>query len=108
MCIFCKIVDKEIPSKMVKQDDNFMAFEDINPQAPVHILIIPKSHYDSFNEIPASQMADMTEFIQELAQELGIKDSGYRLITNIGEDGGQEVAHLHFHLLAGVRLTSII
>lgn len=101
MCIFCKIVDGEIPNKTVLEDDDFLAFHDINPSAKIHVLIIPKAHYASFDIIPPKIMADMTSFIQKLASKLGIRESGYRLITNIGEHGGQEVSHLHFHLLAG-------
>lgn len=104
MCIFCKIVDKEIPSNIVLEDDNFLAFHDINPKAPVHILVIPKKHFTSFNDVTSEVMAGMTTFIQELAREVDIDKSGYRVITNIGENGGQEVAHLHFHVLGGAKL----
>ena len=108
MCIFCKIRDGEIPNKTVLEDDNFLAFEDINPMAKIHILIIPKLHIDSFNEITPNIMAKMTTFIQEVALNVGIKSDGYRLVTNIGQNGGQEVSHLHFHLLAGEQLGAII
>lgn len=104
MCIFCKIINKEIPSNTVAENDEFYAFHDINPKAPVHVLAIPKEHYQSFNEIPGDVMGRMATFIQEVAQTLGIKESGYRIISNIGEDGGQEVAHLHFHILGGAKL----
>ena len=105
MCLFCKIIKKEIPSNHVLEDDNFLAFHDINPIAPVHLLVIPKIHVDSFNEVSAELMAGMTSFIQKVVQEVNIKDSGYRVITNIGSDGGQEVKHLHFHILGGAKLT---
>ena len=108
MCIFCKIVEGEIPNRTVLENENFLAFEDINPASKIHILIIPKEHYDSFDVIPPKIMADMTDFIQKLASKLGIKQSGYRLITNIGNDGGQEVYHLHFHLLAGQRVGRLV
>ncbi len=108
MCIFCKIVNGEIPNKTVLENDNFLAFEDINPQAKIHVLIIPKVHIQSFNEMTPNIMADMTTFIQEVALSLGVKSDGYRLITNIGTNGGQEVGHIHFHLLAGKQLGSII
>lgn len=101
MCIFCKIINGEIPNKTVLESEDFLAFEDINPLAKTHILIIPKEHYDSFDVIPPKIMSKMTEFIQKLASKVNVKESGYRLITNIGEHGGQEVRHLHFHLLAG-------
>lgn len=101
MCIFCKIVEGEIPNKTVLENENFLAFEDINPSAKVHVLIIPKAHYASFDVFPAEMMCEMTSFIHEVAAKLNVKESGYRIITNIGDHGGQEVLHLHFHLLAG-------
>jgi len=104
MCLFCKIVTKEIPANIIAEDKNFLAFHDINPKAPVHILAIPKIHVESFNEITPEMMADMTSFIKKVAQETKINESGYRIITNIGEDGGQEVKHLHFHILGGAKL----
>jgi len=104
MCLFCKIANKEIASNIVLENDNFLAFHDINPKAPVHILAIPKIHVDSFNEVNAEVMAGMTDFIKDIADEVDIKESGYRVITNIGENGGQEVKHLHFHVLGGAKL----
>ncbi len=104
MCLFCKIVNNEIPSNIILEDEDFIAFHDINPKAPVHILAIPKIHVDSFNEASADMMAKMSLFIQRIALELNIADSGYRVITNIGDDGGQEVKHLHFHILGGAKL----
>ena len=101
MCIFCKIVKGEIPNQTILEDENFLAFNDINPARKVHVLIIPKEHYDSFDVIPPKIMAGMTEFMQKVASKLGIRESGYRLITNIGDDGGQEVNHLHFHMIGG-------
>ncbi len=85
MCIFCKIVADEIPSKKVLEDDNFLAFHDINPAAPIHILIIPKEHIESFNEVDSKTMAKMTPFIQKVAKELGVVESGYKLQTNVGK-----------------------
>jgi len=105
MCLFCKIVNKEIPSNIVAENDDFFAFHDINPKAPVHILAIPKLHVDSFAETTPEMMAGMTSFIQEITKTENIKDSGYRVITNIGENGGQEVKHLHFHILGGAKLS---
>ena len=104
MCLFCKIVNKEIPSNIILENDDFLAFHDINPKAPIHILVIPKSHVDSFNEVNPEIMSGMSKFIQEVAKEVKIEDAGYRVITNIGDDGGQEVKHLHFHVLGGARL----
>jgi histidine triad (HIT) family protein len=104
MCLFCKIINKEIPSEIILEDDNFMAFHDINPKAPVHILAIPKLHVDSFNDVTPEIMAGMTTFIQNIAKEVDIEKAGYRVITNIGDNGGQEVKHLHFHVLGGAKL----
>ncbi len=108
MCLFCKIIKGEIPNKTVLEDEQFLAFEDINPQAKIHVLIIPKIHVDSFNEISSELMKDITSFIQKVAATLGVKEKGYRLITNIGQDGGQEVKHIHFHLLAGEQLGALV
>ena len=101
MCIFCKIVKGEIPNQTILEDEIFLAFNDINPTRKIHVLIIPKEHYDSFDVMPPKVMALMTEFIQKTASKLDVRESGYRLITNIGDDGGQEVHHLHFHLIGG-------
>ena len=101
MCIFCKIVNKEIPSDIVLENSDFIAFNDIAPKASTHILIIPKKHIESFNEITSEISVGINDFILELVKKLKIDKTGYRLITNIGEDGGQEVPHLHFHILAG-------
>ncbi|PHS57819.1 MAG: histidine triad nucleotide-binding protein [Sulfurimonas sp.] len=104
MCLFCKIVNKEIPSNLVLEDEDFIAFHDINPIAPVHVLAIPKAHIGSFNDIQADTMAKITIFIQNIAKKLNISKSGYRIITNIGNEGGQEVKHIHFHILGGAQL----
>lgn len=104
MCLFCKIINKEIPANIELENENFLAFHDINPKAPVHILAIPKLHVDSFNEVSSEMMADMTKFIQDVAKQVNINESGYRVITNVGENGGQEVKHLHFHILGGAKL----
>ena len=104
MCIFCKIVAGEIPSNKVLESDEFIAFHDINPVAPVHILIIPKKHVENFQSATPEIMAKMTSFIQEVAKKLCLDTNGYRLITNNGNNGGQEVFHLHFHLLGGAKL----
>ena len=101
MCIFCKIVNKEIPANIVLEDEDFLCFHDINPTRKIHVLIIPKDHYESFDVTPAEIMCKMTNFIHKVAEILEVKQSGYRLITNIGKDGGQEVHHLHFHLIGG-------
>ena len=104
VCIFCKIVNNEIPSNPVMENEDFLAFHDLNPKAPVHILIIPKQHVDSFSDLSAEMMGKMTPFIQDVAKHVDIVESGYRVITNVGDNGGQEVKHLHFHLLGGAKL----
>jgi len=104
MCIFCSIIEGKIPSNKVLENDKFLAFKDINPIAPVHILIIPKKHIESFNYTDGEVMKEMTEFIKEVAKKVGVYEDGYRLITNINDNGGQEVKHLHFHLLGGTKL----
>lgn len=106
-CLFCKIIAGEIPSAKVYEDDKLLAFKDINPQAPVHVLIIPKAHYDSVNaldENSAPIVGDIMLAAKKIAAEQHL-DNGYRIITNIGEDGGQTVKHLHFHLIGGVKLS---
>lgn len=103
-CIFCKIVKGEIPSDKVYEDEKVLAFKDINPEAPVHVLIIPKNHIGSINEL-TEENRDIISHIfitaKNIAQKLGIADNGYRVVTNCGEDGGQTVGHIHFHLLGG-------
>lgn len=105
-CIFCKIVAGEIPSTKVYEDESILAFRDINPEAPVHILIIPKRHIGSANEITPDNsaiVAHIFECIPVIAKAEGL-GNGYRIITNIGEDGGQSVHHMHFHILGGKKL----
>jgi len=104
MCIFCKIVNGEIPSNKVLENEDALAFHDINPKAPIHVLVIPKEHIESFHQVTPEVMAKLTPFIQEVAKKLCIDKSGYRIVTNIGKEGGQEVPHLHFHILGGAPL----
>jgi histidine triad (HIT) family protein len=104
MCIFCNIIEGKIGADKILESEKFLAFKDINPIAPIHILIIPKEHIESFNEVSAETMGEMTEFIKEVAKKVGVFEEGYRIITNINENGGQEVKHLHFHLLGGAKL----
>ena len=106
-CIFCKIVKGEIPSAKLYEDDRVLAFKDINPQAPVHILVIPKQHIGSIDELDrqnADIVAHMMPIIKALAEEYHL-ESGYRVISNVGEDAGQTVHHLHFHILGGKKLS---
>ncbi len=104
MCIFCKIVEGEIPNNTVYENDDFLAFHDLYPKAPIHVLIIPKKHIENFQETDPQTMAGLTEFAHEVAKILGLDKTGYRLITNNGPDGGQEIMHLHFHMLGGGKL----
>ena len=107
-CIFCKIVDKEIPAKTVMEDEEIIAFHDINPQAPVHILIIPKEHFSSLNEIPESKKDLLSRILlraRQIAKNMGIAEKGYRIVLNTARDSGQDVFHIHFHLLGGRRMT---
>ena len=103
-CIFCKIVKKEIPSEIVYEDEEMLAFEDINPQAPVHILIIPKKHILMINDIEETDsklIGDMVLTAKKIAVERGLAEKGYRLVFNNGKNAGQEVFHIHLHLLGG-------
>jgi len=104
MCIFCKIVNGEIPNNTVLESEHFLAFHDLYPKAPIHILIIPKLHVDCFQNVTAEMMGKLTTFTQDVAKKVGLDINGYRLITNNGKDGGQEILHLHFHLLGGGKL----
>lgn len=103
-CLFCKIVSGEIPSKKVYEDEKVYAFYDINPMAPVHVLIIPKQHIPSVNGITSENsavVAHIFEVAAKLAKELGVAEDGYRVVSNCGANAGQTVFHLHFHLLGG-------
>lgn len=103
-CLFCKIIAGEIPSKKVYEDDMCYAFYDIEPQAPEHVVIVPKKHIKSANEITAENaeyIAHIWTVIPEIAKTLGIAEDGYRVVNNCGENGGQTVPHLHFHLMGG-------
>lgn len=103
-CIFCKIANKEIPSTIVYEDDELLAFNDANPEAPVHILVIPKKHITSLNDAMPEDVQLLGKIlltIQKIAREQGIAEAGYRVVNNCGELGGQTVHHLHFHLLGG-------
>ena len=107
-CIFCKIVDKEIPVEIVYENEEIMAFNDINPQAPVHILIIPKKHIPTLNNIIAEQKKLIGEILfvaQKIAREKGIAERGYRTVFNCNTDAGQDVFHIHLHLLGGRKMT---
>ena len=106
-CLFCKIIAGEIPSAKVYEDEKVYAFKDINPQAPVHVLVVPKCHIESADAINAENscsVAAVFEAIPAVAKACGL-ENGYRVITNIGEDGCQSVKHIHFHILGGKKLS---
>ena len=106
-CLFCSIIKGDIPSAKVYEDELCYAFKDINPQAPVHVLIVPKEHIPSADAVTAENsnvVAHIFETIVKIAKELGLSE-GYRIITNIGENGCQSVKHLHFHVLGGEKLS---
>ena len=106
-CIFCKIIKGEIPSEKVYEDEEILAFKDIHPAAPIHILVIPKKHIATLMNVTPEDtniMAKILESIQKIVKQLGIEENGFRLIANCGPDSGQEVMHIHFHLLAGRKM----
>ncbi len=106
-CLFCKIINKEIPSDIVFEDDQLIVIKDIEPKAPLHLLLIPKKHISSLNDITEEDKNIISAIAfkaKELAKEFGVAESGYKLVNNCGPDGGQTVFHLHFHLLGGEKL----
>ena len=106
-CVFCKIIRKEIPSEIVYEDDEIIAFRDIQPAAPIHILVIPKKHIPSLLELREEDkelIGNIHLCINKIAKQEGIDKNGFRIIVNCGEDAGQEVKHLHYHVLAGKKL----
>lgn len=103
-CLFCKIASGEMDTKFVYQNDNLVAFKDINPKAPVHILIVPKKHIPTINDLEITDtplVGNMIQTAKLIAKEQGIAEEGYRLVFNVGEKGGQEVKHIHLHLMGG-------
>ena len=106
-CIFCKISNKEIPSSIVYEDNEIIVFRDVNPQAPIHILVIPKKHISSLIDLKEEDeilVGKIYTVINKIVEQEGIKEKGFRVIVNCGNDGGQEVKHLHFHILGGKKL----
>ena len=106
-CIFCKIIKGEIPSKKVYEDDEILAFHDISPMAPTHVVIIPKKHIETLldaTEEDSYLIGHIYQVINKIAEDMKIEKDGFRVIVNCGKDAGQEVMHLHFHLLAGKKL----
>jgi len=107
-CLFCKIANKAINAKIAFENERVIAFHDLFPQAPVHVLIIPKMHYTTLNDVPMTEGAILGELVTtaaHVAKELGVAESGYRVVMNCNADGGQSVYHIHLHLLAGRRLS---
>jgi histidine triad (HIT) family protein len=106
-CLFCKIGSGQIPAKIVMQDDDLLAFDDINPQAPVHVLVIPKRHIGSINDAAGDQalLGRLLEAATRVAKQKGIAEGGYRVVANTGRNGGQTVFHLHLHVLGGRPMT---
>ena len=103
-CLFCRIVRKELPAKVLFENDRILAFEDIRPKAPVHVLVIPKDHFASLNDAPEGAAALLGEILlraRAIAREKGIGETGYRIVLNTARDSGQEVFHIHFHILGG-------
>lgn len=103
-CLFCKIITREIPASIVYEDDRVLAFNDINPQAPTHVLVVPKRHIESLNELAASDDAIVGELVRRaaaIAKERGISAGGFRTVFNTNRDAGQTVFHIHLHLLGG-------
>ncbi len=103
-CIFCKIISGDIPSNKVYEDEYVLAFKDINPQAPVHIVVIPKTHMKSANDVTPENsiyVQKIFEAVPEIAKSAGVAEDGYRIISNCGKNAGQTVDHLHFHILGG-------
>ncbi len=103
-CIFCKIVKREIPSEVVYENEFIFAFKDIHPKAPIHILVVPKKHISTFNDITSEDIplyGEIIKAIQKITKDLNIADSGYRVLVNVNKDGGQVIYHLHVHILGG-------
>ena len=107
-CLFCRIVAGDIPAKIAYQDDDVVAFHDINPQAPLHVLVIPRKHIATINDLQADDAEVVGKLFlaaKKIAREAGYEEDGYRVVMNCGADAGQAVFHIHLHLLAGRRLT---
>lgn len=106
-CIFCKIINGEIPSAKVYEDEFVYAFNDIKPVAPIHVIVVPKEHIESVNDICSANsmcISKVFETIPKIAEKLNIAKDGYRVVANVGENGGQTVRHVHFHIIGGIKL----
>jgi len=103
-CLFCKIINREISSEFLYEDDNYVVFKDINPAAPVHLLLLPKKHIRSINDLTKEDgdiLSGLFMVAKEMAREQGVNESGYKLLFNVEKGGGQEIFHLHLHLIGG-------
>ncbi|MCD6584557.1 MAG: histidine triad nucleotide-binding protein [Desulfobacteraceae bacterium] len=103
-CIFCKIINKQIPTEFLYEDDQLIVFKDINPLAPIHLLLVPKKHIRSINDLEDSDTTIVSDLImtaRDMAEKMSVNKSGYRLFFNVEKGGGQEVFHLHLHLIGG-------
>ena len=110
-CLFCRIVKKELPSKMAHEDDRVVAFHDMSPQAPLHVLIVPRKHIATLNDVSVDDtelLAHMFAVARKLAEQSGVAQKGYRTVFNVNADGGQSVFHLHLHVVGGRRLSSAL
>ncbi|ADY73738.1 histidine triad (HIT) protein [Desulfurobacterium thermolithotrophum DSM 11699] len=111
MCVFCKIINKELPAKIVYEDELVVAFHDINPQAPIHILIVPKEHIPTVNDLEEKHkelIGHIFLVAKKIAKDMGFAENGYRILINCNKDGGQEIYHIHYHLFAGKPLGKMI
>jgi histidine triad (HIT) family protein len=103
-CLFCRIARRELPARILFETDDIVAFEDIRPKAPVHVLVIPKTHFASLNDAPAGSerlIGELLHAARRAAREKGVDETGYRVVLNTGRDSGQEVLHIHFHVIGG-------
>jgi histidine triad (HIT) family protein len=110
-CVFCQIANKEIPAKFIFENDSLMAFNDLHPVAPVHVLIVPKRHISTVNDITTNDellLGEMVLLAKQIAKDNGIASGGYKLIFNCGENGGQVVQHIHLHLVGGEKIKCIV
>ncbi|MEA3486420.1 MAG: histidine triad nucleotide-binding protein [Thermodesulfobacteriota bacterium] len=104
-CIFCKIVRGEIPANIVYESENILAFDDVNPMAPVHVVVVPKTHVETLMDVSGGMIEGMISAVQEIARIKGIDKKGFRTVVNCNEDGGQVIFHLHVHVLGGRKLS---
>lgn len=104
-CLFCRIVEKKIPAKIVRETDDWVAFRDINPQAPKHVLVVPRRHVATVNELDGATAGVLLEGAKSVARDEGLADRGYRLVLNCNAEAGQTVFHVHVHVLGGRRMT---